>query len=382
LFCATQNLSYLHIGCFALFNVLAKVTFLSILVFIPGVCSPGERKIGGFVKAFENNGIIAKFMSLLASVNASTVSRYINAKNIIPLEGSPKRNCRYGFFEARRLLAELVSKKRPIDNKKKVLSFYNFKGGTGKTSVSYQVATHLALCGYNVLAVDTDGQSHLTVSFGLLDNLNLPTLYDGLVHNMDVEDLIINVESGLDLIPANLSLTKLEVHLKEKTRQENIIKRYLSGVAKRYDFIIFDSNPNITILNRNILSFSNMVNIVSETHPYSVHGMKLVMDDMFEFYALMEEEPPHILIIPNKYEDRSSTSAEAMSILIKNYPEYLIPNFAVRKSEDFPKSAREQLPISFFCKSNSIAFEDIKDLINIIIDASEIKEEKYNRKVL
>lgn len=326
------------------------------------------------MSSFDGYGITAKFMSMLANVNASTVSRYIHDLKIKPLEGSSKRNCRYGLEETRKLMKDLVANKNPIASNKKVLSFYNFKGGTGKTSLSYQVSTHLALCGYKVLVVDTDAQSHLTVSFGVLDNLNRSTLYDGLINNMDVRDIVLNIDEGLDLIPSNLSLTKLEIHLKEHTRQENVIKRYLGKFVNEYDFIVFDSNPNITTLNRNILSFSNILNIVCETHPYSVHGMKLVMDDLFEFYDLMETSPPEILVIPNKYEDRSTTSAEAMSILMQKYEKYISPNFAVRKSEDFPRSAREQLPLSFFCKINSIAFEDVSDLIKIILEKAVAKE--------
>lgn len=324
--------------------------------------------------SYERHGLTAKFMAMLAKVNPSTISRIIHNKNIIPLDGASRRNCRYSIVETRKVLREIVSQKRYISYKKKVHSFYNFKGGTGKTSITYQVANHLAFCGYKVLVIDADAQSHLTISFGYVDNLNLPTLYDGIVNNIAPNDLIINVFDGLDLIPSNLSLTKLEAHLREKTRQENVIKRYLDKIKNDYDFVLFDSNPSINIANRNILSFSDVLNIVCETHPYSVHGMKLVMEDMFEFYEQMEVDPPKILIIPNKYEDRSSTSAEAMAVLMKHYSEYLVPNFAVRKSEDFLRSSKDRLPLSFFCKINSIAFEDVCDLINIIIDISEEKE--------
>jgi len=325
---------------------------------------------------FENCGITAKFMSLLAKVNPSTISRIIHSHKLKPLEGSSKRNCRYGILETQRVLRDLIAQKRPIAPDKRVHSFYNFKGGTGKTSITYQVANHLSFCGYKVLVIDADAQSHLTISFGFVDNLGLPTLYDGIVNDITPEDLVIPVFNGLDLIPSNLSLTKLEAHLREKTRQENVIKRYLQKITGDYDFILFDSNPSINILNRNILSFSDVLNIVCETHPYSVHGMRLVMDDLFEFYDQMETTPPDIFVIPNKYEDRSSTSAEAMAVLIKFYSRYLVPNFAVRKSEDFLKSSRDRMPISFFCKINSIAFEDICDLINILIDKSEKVEHK------
>ena len=229
--------------------------------------------------------------------------------------------------------------------------------------------------------IDADAQGHLTASFGFVDNLSLPTLYDGIINNKAPKELIINICEGLDLIPGNLSLTNIDVRLREIPRQEDAIKRYLGGLRNGYDFIIFDCNPSMSSLNRNILNFSDCLDIVCETHPYSVNGMKLMMDDLNVFFGYMDDSTfPDIFVIPNKYEDRSSASAEAMAVLIKYYATYLIPNFAVRKSEDFPKSARDQLPISFFCKSNSIAFEDICDLVRIILEKSEVSHETKNSK--
>lgn len=322
----------------------------------------------------KDGGLTAKFISVLGNVNQSTISRVIHSKkykiNRRESASSSKR-IRYSISETRHILSEFVKKRHDISKNKKIHSFYNFKGGTGKTTICYQISTHLALCGYKVLVVDADAQGHLTTSFGYVDNLNIPTLYDGLINNRSLEEIIIPIFEGLDLIPGNLSLTNIDIRLREMPRQEEVLKRYMDSLRYEYDFIIFDCNPSMSSLNRNILNFSDVLDIVCETHPYSINGMKLMMDDLNRFYEIMENEKmPEILIIPNKYEDRSSASAEAMAVLNKYYNQYLFPNFAVRKSEDFLRSARDQLPISFFCKSNSIAFEDISDLIQIIISKS------------
>lgn len=324
------------------------------------------------MNTIQTGGLTAKFISMLGNVNQSTVSRLLHLKKLKQASNLSKRNVRYSIEETRNILEGFVKEKHSVTPNRKVHAFYNFKGGTGKTTICYQITTHLSLCGYKVLVVDADAQGHLTVSFGHIDNLDLRTLYDGLVNNMSLDDIIIPIFEGLDLIPGNLSLTNVDVRLREMHRQEDVLKRYMSSLKQKYDFIIFDCNPSMSSLNRNILNFSDVLDIVCETHPYSVNGMKLMMDDLDRFYKVMDNEKlPEVLIIPNKYEDRSSSSAEAMAVLNKYYNSYLVPNFAVRKSEDFPKSARDQLPLSFFCKSNSIAFEDISDLIRIIISKSE-----------
>ena len=105
---------------------------------------------------YKHCGLTAKFMSMLSKLNHSTIGRYIQSSNINSLPNSSRRNCRYSISETRKVLNEFIASRYPISPHKKVHSFYNFKGGTGKTTISYQVATHLAFCGYKVLAIDAD----------------------------------------------------------------------------------------------------------------------------------------------------------------------------------------------------------------------------------
>ena len=246
----------------------------------------------------KEGGLTAKFISTLGNVNQSTISRIVQSKKSnSEIKKPSKRNVRYSIPETRKILEQFVKSKHPVAKNKKVHAFYNFKGGTGKTTICYQVATHLALCGYKILVVDADAQGHLTVSFGYIDNLSMPTLYDGLVNNRSLNDLVIPIFEGLDLIPGNLSLTNIDIRLREMHRQEDVLKRYMGSLKDKYDFIIFDCNPSMSSLNRNILNFSDVLDIICETHPYSVNGMKLMMDDLERFYEFMENEKlPEMLV--------------------------------------------------------------------------------------
>lgn len=326
----------------------------------------------------ENSGMNINSMSMLAKVPYSTLNRRVVGLSLKSISGNQKRNVKYTIPDVRTVLSKYVKDKFPVASNKKVHCFYNFKGGTGKTSMCYQMATHLALSGYNILVVDTDQQGNTTTTLGYHQGTNYPTLYDGIMNNLSTDELILNVFEGLDLIPANFSLVHLERGLRDRTRREFVIEKYLSGLKSKYDFIIFDCNPSVSYINRNILSFSNIVNLVTETHPYSLSALPIVISDAQSYFDELGQEMPEILIIPNKYEDRSNTSVEAMSALIQHWGQYIEENFAIRKSEDFLKSARDHLPISFFCKSNSIALEDISDLMHIIIKKSKASENLFN----
>lgn len=313
-------------------------------------------------------------MAKLANVNPSTINRYVAEHSIDSISSSSQKKLRFSIPSTRIILNEFVSSRNPISEKKKVQSYYNFKGGTGKTSVCFQTSTLLALCGYNVLVIDADPQGHLSTSLGYDTSQDFFTLHDLIIKSIPFDDVVKNVFEGLDCIPSNLSLTKVETALNEQPKREERIKLSLEPHYHKYDFIIFDTNPTISHLNRNVLTCSDVVNIVCETQPYSLNGLKLLMEDIQRFYKSMALEKPEIMIIPNKYEDRLGSSAEAMAALRKYYFDYLMNDFAVRKSEDINTAAKLRMPVGFFCKSNSNAFEDLKDLVLEIIKRSKAED--------
>ncbi len=317
---------------------------------------------------FDNIGITQSKMSQLTGMHRASFSKFITSNGISPIDDGSKKTLHYSIENTRVILSSLVKGGLPkID--KKIQCFYNFKGGVGKTSLTYQVSSILSILGYNVLVIDSDPQAHLSTSLSLLDNSNL-TLYDVIVKGVSVSDAIVKIFPGLDCIPSNISLTRIEVPLNQMPKREEQIGLMLEPIKHKYDFIIFDTNPTISYLNRNILSTSSRINIVSETQPYSVNGMKHLFEDLINFFDRMRLEMPDISIIPNKYEGKMATSQEAMGLLNKYYGDYLIKDFAIRKSEDMNISAREGLPIPFFCKTNSNAFSDLIELIWEIVNTS------------
>jgi chromosome partitioning protein len=93
----------------------------------------------------------------------------------LELNNEKKRNLRYSVEQARNIIFANI-KKSTINKKRH--AFYNFKGGTGKTSICYQVSSHIALLGYKVLVIDADPQGHLSTSCGLYSDENHFTLYE------------------------------------------------------------------------------------------------------------------------------------------------------------------------------------------------------------
>jgi chromosome partitioning protein len=316
----------------------------------------------------ETDGITQKTMALLANVSPSAVSRFITSNHISSIESGGQRNLRYPIKDVRNIVKSLIDSNKTIIKKRHV--FYNFKGGTGKTSICYQVSSHVALMGYRVLVVDADPQAHLSTSFGILNDTDNLTLYDCIIGKQNPRNVIKEIYPGLDCIPSNLSLTRLEVDLNNMPKREERLSIELAQIEDDYDFIFIDTNPTISILNRNIVTYSDYINIVCETQPYSVNGLKLLMEDLDQFFFHMQMNKPSITMIPNKYEDRTASSAESMTALKTYYSKYIKENFAIRKSEDIVTSSKLGKPLAFFVKKNSIALEDVMELVHDVVKSS------------
>jgi chromosome partitioning protein len=304
----------------------------------------------------------------LTKTTANTVSRTIAANNIQPLLQESSHNKRYDINQTRQITELIYAKlNRPILQKINV--FYNFKGGTGKTSLCYQVATHLAILGFKVLVLDLDPQAHLSSVMRIPEEWNGPTIYDVLINGEPFEDSFVEIFPGLSLVPANISMTRIELPLSTKTKREEKLLHILEPYTEKFDYIIMDTNPTISTLNMNALVASQRVNVVCETQPFSLSGLRVLIEEMEAFYGDMNLGPNYS-IIPNKYEIKTATAQEILGALRSEYGEHVL-SAVVRKTEDINVATKKKLPLSGFCKIKSPAFEDIMDLVHEFVSQTQ-----------
>jgi len=209
----------------------------------------------------------------------------------------------------------------PLKPEHRIQMFYNVKGGTGKSTLTAQYVMRAAMMGLRVLAIDLDGQGHLTVNLDVLDAHERPTIYDVLINDLPMTEAIMNVAPGLDLVPASLGLCNIEIPLNQKTRREYRLSEAIAKLGGQYDLIVADTNPAASILNGSMMVAAGLINIVCATNPLSFHGMSLVMATIEE----MEREfsrKMEVRIIPNLYDAREVISQEVLGELRSQFPEF------------------------------------------------------------
>ncbi len=127
----------------------------------------------------------------------------------------------------------------------KTIAMCNQKGGVGKTTSTVNLGVGLAMQGKRVLLVDADPQGDLTTCLGWKDTDSLPiTLLDKMSAVMRNEAYnpfsgILHHDEKVDLIPANLAMSALEMSLVEVKHRETVMKNYLSRVKDQYDYACF-----------------------------------------------------------------------------------------------------------------------------------------------
>ena len=151
----------------------------------------------------------------------------------------------------------------------KVIAIANQKGGCGKTSVTANLGIGLAMAGKRVCMIDADPQGSLTVSLGYPDPDEIPvTLATIMTNIIDEKDFpadygILHHKEGVDLLPANMELSGIEVSLANTMSREMILKEYIEMIRDHYDYIILDTMPSLGVMTINALVAADRVLISS-----------------------------------------------------------------------------------------------------------------------
>lgn len=122
----------------------------------------------------------------------------------------------------------------------KVLNFYNVKGGSGKSSLSYLAGSYLAMNGKKVLFLDLDPQCSLTSIFTAEPAEK--TVYDFLSDSESIDDVITEHSDNVSYIPCSLKVFKIQ----DRVLQYKFEKAFKK--IRNYDFIVIDNSPNYSAL--------------------------------------------------------------------------------------------------------------------------------------
>jgi chromosome partitioning protein len=157
----------------------------------------------------------------------------------------------------------------------RILAVANQKGGVGKTTTAINLATSLALAGRKVLLVDIDPQANLTSGVGCR-GVKAPggTTYEALVTDAPAETFVLETQiANLSLVPADRQLTGAEIELVPLPNREQRLRRLLTPLKSRFDFIFLDCPPSLGLLTLNGLVAADAVLIPLHCEYFALEGL-------------------------------------------------------------------------------------------------------------
>lgn len=157
-----------------------------------------------------------------------------------------------------------------------IIAFANHKGGVGKTTSVANIGAALHQKGNRVLLVDLDAQQNLTSCFlpdEKVEALEV-SVYDALVGKKPLP--VITLKDGLCLVPSSIELARAETDLSQKIAREQLLKKLLSPLADKYDFILLDCPPSLGIITTNSLTAAEALYIPLTAEALPLKGLKML----------------------------------------------------------------------------------------------------------
>jgi chromosome partitioning protein len=216
-----------------------------------------------------------------------------------------------------------------------VIAFANQKGGVAKTTTTLNLAVAFAESGYRVLCIDLDPQGNLTMSQGIDPDKVEKSLYDVLVNDMPISEIILKRE--IDIAVASIDLAGAEIAMSTKIGRERSLEKALKEVEGDYDFVCIDTPPSLGLLTINALTAANKVIVPVQCEYLSMRGLVQLQNTLKMIQENLNPDVRIEGILPTMLDSRTIHAKEAVEILEENFGD-LVFQSRIKKAIKFAEA--------------------------------------------
>ena len=167
----------------------------------------------------------------------------------------------------------------------------NQKGGVGKTTTTVNLAAGLAQIGQRVLVVDLDPQGNATMGSGVDKRALDTTVYDVLLESSSIAEATRpSPLGGYEVLGANRELAGAEIELVKLDRREKRLREAIAATGERYDFVLIDCPPSLSLLTLNGLCAAHGVIVPMQCEYFALEGLSDLVNTIKQVHANLNRD--------------------------------------------------------------------------------------------
>ena len=203
----------------------------------------------------------------------------------------------------------------------KIIAVANEKGGVGKTTTSVNLSAAFAEMGKKVLLIDCDPQGNATSGLGIeKDGLEL-SIYDALINDTPMEEIILQTQFGLDMVPSVMDLAGAEVELVNLDDKQYRLKKAVELIKDKYDYILIDCPPSLGHVTLNALTAADSVLLPLQCEFYALEGLSQLLSTV----QLVQEQLNGDLriegLVLTMYDSRTNLAEQVVEEVKTHFPD-------------------------------------------------------------
>lgn len=255
-------------------------------------------------------------------------------------------------------------------NMGRIIAVANQKGGVGKTTTTINLSACLAEQGQKVLVIDVDPQGNTTSGLGIDKNNTENTVYELMLGEASIDDCIYkSVMDDLDVIPSNVNLAGAEIDLIDIDDREYILKKIVNSLKEKYDFILLDCPPSLSMLTVNAMTAANTVLVPIQCEYYALEGLSQLIRTINLVKQKLNPELEIEGVVFTMYDARTNLSLQVVENVKANLKQTVYKTIIPRNIR-LAEAPSHGLPINLY-DSKSAGSESYRLLAEEVIHRGE-----------